>query len=205
MITAHRFIVMTVALPFALHAQNATDTSSHKTRFVNVEADVRLETLDWGGTGRPVILLAGAGNTAHIFDELAPKLKADYHVYGITRRGFGNSTVTTSGFLADSLADDVLAVIDSLGVRRPVLIGHSIAGQELSSIGSRHPDKVAGLIYLEAGAQFAFYDSAETHVGLAIRDAARKLTTLSDPGAALTVAQRAAVIEELLKSSLPLL
>jgi pimeloyl-ACP methyl ester carboxylesterase len=44
-----------------------------------------------------------------------------------------------------------------LGVKKPVLIGHSIAGEELSSIGSRFPDKVAGLIYLDAGYPYALY------------------------------------------------
>ena len=44
---------------------------------------------------------------------------------------------------------------------RPILIGHSIAGEELSSIGSRHPEKVAGLVYLEAGYIYAFYDQAQ--------------------------------------------
>ncbi|HKC80340.1 MAG TPA: hypothetical protein VKB91_04045, partial [Gemmatimonadaceae bacterium] len=58
---------------------------------------------------------------------------------------------------------------------------------------------------LDAGFQFAFYDSAETHVGLTIRDAARKLGLLADPGVAMTLAQRAAVVDELVKSSLPLL
>ena len=37
-------------------------------------------------------------------------------------------------------------------------MGHSIAGEELSSIGSRHPEKVAGLIYLDAGYAYAYYD-----------------------------------------------
>jgi pimeloyl-ACP methyl ester carboxylesterase len=39
-----------------------------------------------------------------------------------------------------------------------VLVGHSIAGEELSSIGTRYPEKVSGLIYLEAGYQDAFYE-----------------------------------------------
>jgi non-heme chloroperoxidase len=39
-----------------------------------------------------------------------------------------------------------------------VLVVHSIAGEELSSIGSRHPERVAGLIYLEAAYQYAYYD-----------------------------------------------
>jgi non-heme chloroperoxidase len=33
---------------------------------------VNLEVLDWGGSGRPLVLLAGLGNTAHIFDKFAP-------------------------------------------------------------------------------------------------------------------------------------
>jgi hypothetical protein len=41
---------------------------------------------------------------------------------------------------------------------RQVLAGHSLAGEELSSIGSRHPDRVAGLIYLDAGYGYALYD-----------------------------------------------
>jgi hypothetical protein len=74
-----------------LKAQNAhkTDTSPHIVRMIPVEPDIKLEVLDWGGTGRPLVLLAGLGNTAHDFDEFAPKLTARYHVYGITRRGSG--------------------------------------------------------------------------------------------------------------------
>ena len=133
--------------------------SAHSTQFVTVDRDVKLEVLDWGGSGRPVLLLAGLGNTAHVFDALAGKLAASYHVYGLTRRGFGASSAPTSGYGADRLADDVLEVIDFLKLNKPVLIGHSIAGEELSSISSRHPDKVAGLIYLDAGNSYAYYDS----------------------------------------------
>src|SRR5262249_16181591 len=43
----------------------------------------------------------------------------------------------------------------------PVLAGHSIAGQELSSIGSRHPEKVAGLVYLDAAYGYAFSDASQ--------------------------------------------
>lgn len=135
------------------------DPSAHTTRFVTVDRNVKLEVLDWGGSGRPVLLLAGLGNTAHVFDALAGKLAASYRVYGLTRRGFGASSAPTSGYGADRLADDVLEVIDFLELSKPVLIGHSIAGEELSSIGSRQADKVAGLIYMDAGNSYAYYDS----------------------------------------------
>lgn len=76
----------------------------------------------------------------------------------MTRRGFGSSTAPPSGYDADRLADDVLAVIQALRLDKPVLIGHSIAGEELSSIGSRHPEKVAGLVYLDSGYSYSYYD-----------------------------------------------
>ena len=132
------------------------DSSPHTTRYITVDKNVNLEVLDWGGSGRPMVLLAGLGETAHIFDGFAPKLTPRYRVYGITRRGYGNSTTPQSGYSADRLGDDVLAVLDALHLERPVLVGHSIAGEELSSIGSRYPQRVAGLVYLEAAYQYAY-------------------------------------------------
>jgi non-heme chloroperoxidase len=194
-----RLIAVLVALPAALRAQAPPqDTSPHVQRFVRVSPSVSLEVLDWGGTGRPVVLLAGRGNTAHVFDDFARKLTPAYRVLGVTRRGYGNSTRTVSGFLADSLADDVLAVMDSLGVRKPVVIGHSIAGQELSSIGSRFPAAVAGLVYLDAGAHFAFFDSSGGHSPALLRDTQRKLARLADPAVGMTLGGRGALIEEIL-------
>jgi len=140
-----------------------TDSSPHTISFVTVDKDVKLEVLDWGGSGRPVVLLTGLGNNAHVFDKFAPKLTSTYHVYGITRRGFGASStppLDNGNYAADRLGDDVVAVLASLKIDKPVLVGHSIAGEELSSIGSRHPEKVAGLIYLDAGYPYAYYDRA---------------------------------------------
>jgi non-heme chloroperoxidase len=155
-----------------------TDSSPHSVQFITVENDVKLEVLDWGGTGRPVVFLAGLGNTAHAFDKFAPKLTATYHVYGVTRRGFGLSSAPTpinNNYSADRLGDDVLVVIDSLKLNRPVLVGHSIAGEELSSIGGRHPEKVAGLIYLDAGYPYAFYDQAHGNMQIDSIDVKKKL------------------------------
>jgi len=128
-----------------------------------VEPGVKLQVLDWGGSGPPVILLAGLGSTAHEFDRFAPKLTAKYHVYGITRRGFGKSSrpsPTTDNYSAERLGKDVLAVIAQLKLKRPVLVGHSIAGEELSYIGTTSPNSVAGLVYLDAAQGYAFYDPA---------------------------------------------
>lgn len=138
------------------------DPVPHQSRLVTVDKDVSLEVIDWGGSGPPLVLLAGLGNTAHVFDSLAPKLTDRYRVYGITRRGFGASSTPASGYSADRLGDDVMEVVSSLRLDRPVVVGHSVAGQELSSIGSRYPEKLAGLVYLEAGYAYAFYDPTKS-------------------------------------------
>ncbi len=160
----HRFVrracsmlLMFLAVPlYSQQRASWKDPSPHITRFVTVDKNVRLEVLDWGGSGRPLVLLAGGGDTAHVFDDFAPKLTGSFHVYGITRRGFGESGYSASEYGADRLGDDVLAVLDSLKLERPLLVGHSIAGEELSSVASRYPNRVAGLVYLEAGYPYAF-------------------------------------------------
>ena len=82
------------------------DATPHTISFVNVEKDVKLEVIDWGGSGRPLVFLTGLGDNAHVFDRFAPKFIATYHVYGITRRGFGVSSSpppVTKNYAADRL------------------------------------------------------------------------------------------------------
>ncbi len=139
-----------MALACARQTVDRSDRSSHEVKLIEVEKDVRLEVLDWGGSGRPLVLLPGAGNTAHVFDDFAPKLTAGCRVYGITRRGFGASDHPSSGYSDQRLADDVLQVLRSLKIARPVLVGHSMAGGELTTMGNQHSDVLAGLVYLDA-------------------------------------------------------
>lgn len=173
------WIVSLAALAAAsLRAEDTASPSNYSSHFVTVDKDVKLEVVDWGGPGRPLILLGGLGATAHVFDAFAPKLAAKYHVYGITRRGFGASSVPASGYSADRLGDDVLAVIDALKINRPVLVGHSMAGEELSSVGSRHPEKVAGLIYLDAAYAYAFYDPSSGNLMIDALELRKKIDRL---------------------------
>jgi non-heme chloroperoxidase len=156
-----------------------------KVQFVTVEPDVRLEVLDWGGSGRPLIFLAGNGDTAHSFDSFAQKFTSRNHVYGITRRGFGASSKPTpanGNYSADHLGDDVLAVMQALRIEHPVLVGHSVAGEELSSIGSRFPNKVSGLIYLDAAASWAFYDPAHPRVEIEMNSIKKRIEEIEAGG-----------------------
>jgi non-heme chloroperoxidase len=181
------FLRMTLPL-WAYPVGSPSTPTAYTAQMVTVEPGVQLQVLDWGGSGRTVILLPGLGFDAHEFDDFAPKLTSRYHVYAISRRGFGASSAPSpnaENYSADRLADDILEVMQTLNIKRPVLVGHSIAGEELSSIGTRFPDRVAGLVYLDAGYSYAYYGDNAPPAGwlldaVALRRELEKLTTPSD-------------------------
>ena len=193
------------SLVASLVATSVAGAQGPRITFVTVAAGVSLEVVDWGGSGRPVVLLAGNTQTAHSFDRFAPSLATYYHVYGVTRRGFGASSHPATGYLAQRLADDVLAVVDSLALDRPILAGHSLAGQELSSIGGRHPERVAGLVYLDAGYGYAFYDSTRGDFRVDVAELQRRLAQLQDAGAIGAVKRMDSLMTTLLQQDLPAL
>jgi pimeloyl-ACP methyl ester carboxylesterase len=125
------------------------DPSKHQVQFVEVEKDVQLEVLDWGGNGRPAVLLGGY-TTAHIFDEIAPKLMRAGHVYAITRRGIGASSKPDHGYTARESGEDVIHVLDALKLEKPVLMGYSFGGQDLSVLGAEHSERIGALVYLDS-------------------------------------------------------
>jgi pimeloyl-ACP methyl ester carboxylesterase len=119
-------------------------------RMTPIGRGVTLEVLDWGGHGRPLVFLAGLGNTAHVFDSFAPQFTDRFHVIGITRRGFGASAGAPPPNNLDTLVADITATLDSLGLGRVVLVGHSIAGEEMTRFAELHAARCAGLVYLDA-------------------------------------------------------
>jgi non-heme chloroperoxidase len=94
----------------------------------------------------------------------------------------------------------VLVVIDALKLNRPVLVGHSIAGEELSSVGSRHPEKVAGLIYLDAAYAYAYYDHSVGDLTIDLVELLKKLEQLQ-PGKG--AGDPRPLIQQLMETSLP--
>jgi pimeloyl-ACP methyl ester carboxylesterase len=126
------------------------DSSLHHAGYVRVRDGTRLHYLDWGGHGPTLVLLAGLGGSAHTFDDLAPHLTDSFRVIAITRRGTGESDRPTTGYDVPSRAHDDLDVLDSLKIRSALFVGHSIAGDELTELATKYPQRVAALLYLDA-------------------------------------------------------
>ena len=124
------------------------DPSPHQVRWITVDSSIRLEVLDWKGAGPPLVLL-GCYVSAHAYDEFAPKLTPQFHVFGITRRGIGASDQPTSGYTVQRSVDDLLEVLDGLKAQKSLLVGHSCAGQVLTMFASQHSERLSGLVYLD--------------------------------------------------------
>jgi pimeloyl-ACP methyl ester carboxylesterase len=126
------------------------DQSPHKSDFVNMNG-IRLHYLDWGGSGPVMLFLAGLGCNAHIFDQLAPRFTDHFHVLALTRRGHGESDYPETGYDIDTLTEDIRLFLDTLQIDLAVLVGHSMAGLELSHFSALYPHRIQKLVLLDAG------------------------------------------------------
>jgi pimeloyl-ACP methyl ester carboxylesterase len=150
-----QLISLSLSLAAAGTAQGDwTDKSPHRQGFVTVNG-VRLHYLDWGGRGEVILFLHGLGDTPHIFDDLAPKFTDHFRVIGLTRRGHGQSDKPDGGYDTATLVEDIRQFLDALSVPRVILVGHSIAGDEMTRFAGEHPDRTIKLVYLDAAQDWA--------------------------------------------------
>jgi pimeloyl-ACP methyl ester carboxylesterase len=143
-------LLLVVACRAKVEAPAWQDPTPHRVSFVAVAPGVRLEVVDWGGSGPPLVFLAGLQDVAHGFDLFAPRFTDRFQVIGITRRGYGASSQTPHGYDIATRLADLRAVLDSLGLPRVALVGHSMAGDELTAFAATYPDRVTRLVYLDA-------------------------------------------------------
>lgn len=102
---------------------------------------------DAGAGGIPVVFIHSlAGNAAHWSMQLE-HLRRERRAIAFDLRGHGQSDPSLDGdYSMESLAGDIDAVVSSLGLRRFILVGHSMGGSVSIAYAGTHPDKLAGLL-----------------------------------------------------------
>jgi pimeloyl-ACP methyl ester carboxylesterase len=122
--------------------------------FVEVNS-VRLQYLDWGGSGPALILIHGLGDNPHTFDDLAPAFADRFHVIAYARRGSGGSEVQAP-YDVVTLTQDLRGLMDALRIAKADLVGYSAGGGEITELAAASPDRVGRIVYLDAA-----YDGAD--------------------------------------------
>jgi len=126
------------------------DNPPHQSAFIEGDG-VRLNYLDWGGNGPPLILIHGIANSPHIFDDLAPLLRNHFRVLAYARRGHGQSDAPAGPYDAATLVSDLRHLLDNLHINRANLLGWSMGGNEITAFAGLYPERVDKLVYLEGG------------------------------------------------------
>jgi pimeloyl-ACP methyl ester carboxylesterase len=125
------------------------DSSPHRSYYI--EGHARLECLDWGGDGPPLVMVHDLGDSPHIFDDLANQLRGTYHLYAYARRGHGRSSSPIAPYDDLTLLDDLRGVLEDLRLKHTSLLGWGMGGDEITAFAVKYPDHVDKLIYLDAG------------------------------------------------------
>ncbi|HTS33171.1 MAG TPA: alpha/beta hydrolase [Thermoplasmata archaeon] len=136
------------AAPSAGRADAWSDPAAHENRFVHVNG-VRLNYLDWGGSGPALIFLHGAGSNPHYFDDLAPAFTGRFRVLAYARRGHARSEAK-GPYDTATLTEDLRGLMDAVGISKAHLAGHSMGGNEITRFAGTYPDRVDRLVYLDA-------------------------------------------------------
>lgn len=106
-----------------------------------------------GRTDGPVVILSNSlGATHRMWDANLSALEEHFRVVRYDTRGHGGSPVPPGPYTIDDLADDVIALLDRLGVARAHFVGLSLGGMTGMRLAARNPERVDRLVVLCTGA-----------------------------------------------------
>lgn len=114
-------------------------------------ADVLTRYRSWGRSGSPVVLVHGAAESADTWSGVGPLLGRDHRVYALDLDGWGYSR-RRPPFTGDHQVTQLLGFLSELGLRRPILVGHSSGAAIVAEAALRRPDAVGGVLFLDGDA-----------------------------------------------------
>lgn len=143
-------ILITVGLLGAVTV-NAAAQSPHRATTLLVDGPAgTLGVLDTGTGGMPVVLVHSLAGNRTQWNAQIVHLSQSRRVIAYDMRGHGGSAPAPDGdYSLTAMTADLEAVVDAVGLRRFVLIGHSFAGGVVATYAGRHPDRVAGILFVD--------------------------------------------------------
>jgi len=113
--------------------------------------DLKMRYLDWGGDGQPLLALHGLASSAHWYDIVAPLLRDRYRIYAPDQRGHGQTTSAPDGYDWKTLSNDMVGLIDHIGLDQVAVMGHSWGGNVATNLAANAPNRVSRLIMIDGG------------------------------------------------------
>jgi pimeloyl-ACP methyl ester carboxylesterase len=126
-----------------------------------VAGAIRFHYVQWGEQGPPIVCLHGLTQNAFCFQALADELARDHRVIAYDLRGRGDSEKPAHGYSIPIHAADLAALIDTIEVERPVVIGWSLGGYIGLYFAAHYPDKLRKLVLIDGGASLPWKTAEE--------------------------------------------
>jgi len=99
------------------------------------------------GQGRPLVLLHGGLHTIDLsFRDLIPLLAGTHRLIGVELQGHGRTADVEREPTYPAMADDVVALLDHLGLERADVLGFSLGGLVALELAMRHPGRLDRLV-----------------------------------------------------------
>ena len=90
---------------------------------------IRHHYLDWGNPGAPPVIMShGTGHCAQVWNYVSRRLAPDFHVMSFDQRGHGDTDAPGPPYTFKLLAEDLVAIFDTLGAGPVGFVGHSSGG-----------------------------------------------------------------------------
>lgn len=124
------------------------------------------------GTQLPIVFVHGNGGSSSEWRaQLAHFRSAGRRAVAIDLPGFGASSLPANGdYSLEAMTDALDAAMDRIGLRRFVIVGHSYGGAVVAKYAAAHPQKVAGVVYVDAAAaRVPLTEEQKVKVGAAMR------------------------------------
>ena len=112
--------------------------------------EITMHVVDWPGEEPPILAIHGSAGHAYGLTALGERLAPDVRFVAVDLRGHGFSDKPPTGYGVEEHVEDVLQLIDALGLERPILLGHSIGGAIATLAAEAAGDGVAGLVLFDA-------------------------------------------------------
>lgn len=110
-----------------------------------------LAAWEWPGGEPATLLLHGVGNYGRYWDLFADSVAGRLRLVAPDARGHGDSARPDDGYAASDFVADAIAVLDAYGIGRALAVGHSMGGYHATMLAASHPERVAGLVIVDAG------------------------------------------------------
>jgi pimeloyl-ACP methyl ester carboxylesterase len=110
-----------------------------------------LRAWEWPGDEPGALLLHGIGNYGRYWDFFADAVAGRLRLVAPDARGHGESPKPAEGYAPADFVADAVAVIEATGLKRPIVVGHSMGGMHAVALALAHPDRVSALVLVDSG------------------------------------------------------